>query len=257
VDLRSRVTLGLALLALGCGSGGGLDPDGSAGAGGTSGASGSPDAGAASGGAGAGGASGGAGAGGASGGAGASGALCTTGFEPCGGDVVGSWVIDHHCEPPGQVQSADSCMGETFDFTKVLSDESWAFHPDGALTLTLSAAGPASIVVPDACLARMTPPLACTNDGAGAGFVHHLSFPGGMPSTPSCQDASGICTCALSIVAAPMSSSATYTTAGATLTVSVGTSVLAFDYCVAATTLKLRARNADNSTGPVLLYDKQ
>lgn len=229
--LRSGVTLALALLALGCGGSSGSGQSGGAG---TSGAAGTSAAGT----------------------SGAAGAPCTTGYQPCGGDVVGTWAIDHSCEPPGQVQSANSCMGETFDFTKVLSQESWTFAADRSLTLTLAASGPATIVVPDRCLQAMTPPLTCADDSIGAADVQHTTFPGGKLTSPSCNDAAGVCTCTLSVVAAPASSSGTYATAGSTLTVSAGNSSLSFDYCATETTLKLRGHNADGSFSVVLLFDK-
>ena len=48
------------------------------------------------------------------------------------------------------------------------------------------------------------------------------TFPAGRPAPLHCQDANGTCTCALSIAAAPMNLSGTYTTTGATLDDLVG-----------------------------------
>jgi hypothetical protein len=231
------LALTLSLLGLGCGSGSGLGPDGGAGGLG-------PGAGGVSGGSG--------GASGASGTTGAAGAPCTTDFAPCGGAVLGTWVIDPRCEPSGQVQSANSCMGETLDFTRVLSQESWVFSADHSMTLTLSAAGPATIAIPDACLAARTPPVTCADSVVGT-----ISFPGGKAGAPSCHDAAGVCTCTLSVDAAPMSGNGTYETAGSTLTIALGTSSLVFDYCATATTLKARVHNSDGGAGVVLLFDKK
>jgi hypothetical protein len=244
---------GLGLLGPACG-GGSASPTGG-GAGGATGTAGAGASGTSA--AGVGGGAGGTSAAGTGGGAG--GAPCATDFQPCeGGEaLVGTWVIDPRCEPPGQVQSANSCQGETFDFTKVLSKETWVFRADLTMTLTLAASGPATIVVPDTCLQAMSPPLACTDAGAGASWVQRLTFPGGKASSPSCQDAGGTCTCALSIDPAPMNGNGTYTIAGATLTASLGDQNLVFDSCATATTLKLRAHNSNGSLGNALVFEKQ
>jgi hypothetical protein len=102
-----------------------------------------------------------------------------------------------------------------------------------------------------------SPPLSCADTSAGATYQNRVQFPGGTPAALHCQDTNGICTCSLSLTAAPMNLSGTYVTTATTLTVSPGQGTIVFDYCVAGSVLKLRVHNNDGSLGVTLLYDKQ
>ena len=235
-----RSTVMLAFVTLGC-----------AGGAGSAGGAGAPDSGAGAGG------TADTGASGATGSAGAGGASCSTQFTACGGSLVGSWSADEKCQTPGLIEFQGNCAGETGDLTKVLSQDGWMFAANDSFTYTLSASGPAVVVLPDECLQMESPPLSCTDASAGATYQHRIDFPGGTPGALHCQDANGTCTCALSIAAAPMNLSGTYTTTGATLTISPAQGTIVFDYCVAGTTLKLRVHNADGSLGVTLLFGKQ
>jgi hypothetical protein len=187
------------------------------------------------------------------GGAEAAPAACSE-FTPCGGDLVGTWASDHACTPT-TISQVDGCQGETFDATAVVSTTTWTFRAGGTMTIALSAAGPTTVQVTDACLTKRGAgkPVTCTDASAGALYASEILFQGGKASASTCQPgANGICNCTVTFVADPRSLEGTYSVAGTAVTANLGGDQVTSDYCVSGATLKMRTRPTTVNTPPML-----
>jgi hypothetical protein len=222
---RSTVTLGLALLALGCGGSGALGGDGGAGAGGS---------------------------GGSTGTGGSGDPMCTADFTPCGGNLVGRWRSDPVCKPMQPTMAVNGCQGEMFDLDGVTSTTTWMFNADLSFTITISAEGTATVHAPQACLVDQNGlQLDCNTDGSGAGamYASRIKIIGGKPGTVTCEAANAACSCTIPFVPAPVSVQGTYSTSGTTATLNLGLGAVTADYCVSGDTLKMRAHDMTTVPG--------
>jgi hypothetical protein len=183
---------------------------------------------------------------------GGDGGFCSA-FFACGGDVVGTWRVDPLCVPAMKVQSG-GCQDEEFDLTQIVSDATWTFRADLTMTLTLTAAGAATVRAPAACLVSGGAPVACAD--AGAMLSGRIAIVGSKATTATCQSAGTVCTCAIPFVAAPVQGTGTYSTAGTTLTFTLGASTLTADYCASPSVFKERTTDALGQVH-VGVYDKQ
>ncbi|HTA20285.1 MAG TPA: hypothetical protein VK989_13395, partial [Polyangia bacterium] len=209
-----------ALLALGCSD-----------------ASTTPDAGGSSGGSGSG--SDASGAAGASGtlGDGAAGAGFCADFQPCGGNLVGTWQADERCNSAQLEMAGVGCQGEVWDASGLTQTPLLAFRADGTMTFSSSVSGSVTMTTPNSCLVVAGTPLACTDASAGT-MYKQISYPGGKVDSTTCAPtADGLCKCTYVLVAAPISASGAYSVTGTQLKTFVSSEL--DDFCVTGSTLKL------------------
>jgi hypothetical protein len=228
-----------ALLALGCGDAStNRDAGGSSGEGG-----GGSDA------------SGAAGASGAMG-DGAAGAGFCADFQPCGGNLVGTWQADERCSSAQLEMAGVGCQGEVWDASGLTQTPLLVFRADGTMTFSSSVSGSVTMTTPNSCLVVAGTPLACTDASAGK-MYKQISYPGGKVDSTTCAPTTdGLCKCTYVLVAAPISASGTFTVTGTQLETFLGSE--ADDFCVAGTTLKLLDTNPSVTPAPkVQVYAKK
>jgi hypothetical protein len=164
-------------------------------------------------------------------------------IEPCGGSVVGTWVVAGSCLPvSGNADVAGFGLGCTAaPVTGALEVVgSWTANADGTFTDQTTTTGDSQIELPAECLNVSGTVTTCDRLG---GALQALGY-----ASATCEDAAsgGGCTClasaeqagGLAMVTVGAASSGTYTTANGVLTTSAGTNN-AYSYCVTGNTLVL------------------
>ncbi len=215
---------GLSVVLLGCGgattiSDGGQDVSGAGGAAGISDASGA------------------AGEGGAPDTDGAAGADFCADFQPCGGNLVGTWQADPRCNSAQLEMAGVGCPGEVWDASGVTQTPLIAFRADGTMTFSSSVSGSVTMTTPNSCLVVAGMPLACTDASAGT-MYKQISYAGGKVTSTTCAPtADGLCKCTYVLVAAPISASGAYSVTGTQLKTFVSSEL--DDFCVTGSTLEL------------------
>lgn len=176
-------------------------------------------------------------------------ASCTN-MAPCGGDVVGTWVVADSCVPvSGEANMSGFGLGCTAaPVTGALEvTGSWIANADGTFTDQTTTAGDSVIELPPACLNVSGTITTCDRlDGA----LQALGY-----ASVTCADAaSGGCTCMASVqqtggmafVVLGASSDGRYALANDAFTVT-GRAPREYAYCVAGTTLTMTPQSANNA----------
>jgi len=193
------------------------------------------------------------GAGGAAGGTGSAGtggggATCNANAA-CGGDIIGVWEFAATCNLDGP-RPEGFCSQQTV-VSQVSVTGTHTFRADGTATFDGTFSGTVNDVLPAACLVDPLP--TCT--ALDADLKQRVAAPGSAYKSAACTAASsGGCACVWS-VETTATSSATYTTAGSTLTLtntSSGTTGTS-SYCVQGSTLVI-SYPPSTPGGPPIIY---
>lgn len=201
------------------------------------------------------GSSGAAGAGGSASGAGGAGTLevepveasCEA-VQPCGGDVVGTWVVAGSCLPVSGMADMSGfglgCTGAPVTGALEVTG-TWTANGDGSFTDGTTTAGDSTIELPAACLNVSGTTTTCDRLG---GALQALGY-----ATVNCVNAAsgGGCTCSataaqtggLAMLVFGAASSGTYATASELVTTSTPTgSTTDYAYCVSGDTMVMTPR---------------
>jgi hypothetical protein len=167
-------------------------------------------------------------------------AACTA-VEPCGGQVVGNWVVAGSCLPvSGMANMSGFGLGCTqAPITGALQvTGTWAANADGTFTDGTTTKGDSKLELPASCLTVSGTTTTCDRLG---GALQALGY-----AEVTCTDAAsgGGCSCAasvdqaggLAIVSFGAAAKGTYTTADNMLTTAAGSSN-AYAYCVSGNQL--------------------
>jgi hypothetical protein len=173
--------------------------------------------------------------------------------EPCGGEVVGTWVVAGSCLPvSGMANMSGFGLGCTqAPITGALEvTGTWAANADGTFRDETNTTGDSQLELPPSCLTVSGTTTTCDRLG---GALQALGY-----ASVTCTDAasSGGCTCAatvdqaggLAMLGFGPASSGTYTTANDVLTASGGTSANAYAYCVSGNQMVMTPQ-ATGTTG--------
>jgi hypothetical protein len=98
-------------------------------------------------------------------------------FESCGGNLVGSWVLDEDCGDD-RLQPPESCPGAVIELD-VSRTASMTFRSDGTFEESASVSGSGSVTYPSSCLTELEletcddieppdGPIDCTGDVSSA-----------------------------------------------------------------------------------------
>jgi hypothetical protein len=174
--------------------------------------------------------------------------------EPCGGEVVGTWVVAGSCLPvSGMANMSGFGLGCTeAPITGALEvTGTWAANADGTFTDGTTTTGDSQIELPPTCLTVSGTTTTCDRLG---GALQSLGY-----ASVTCVDAAsgGGCTCAatvdqaggLAVLAFGAPSSGTYTTANDVLTATGSSAnVNAYAYCVSGNQMVMTPQ-ATGTTG--------
>ena len=165
-------------------------------------------------------------------------ATCGT-FAACGGDPTGSWKLGKVCGTFSQAIDKDpACADSTlsFDFSGV----AMTLEAKADMSYPIKATGDASGTV------SITEPCAGVL-AAGMAFDQFCSLAGSqMPGSPTCSIQGTTCDCPLTLSAADLGESGTYTVSGTQLVTTVtGGSATSRDFCVSDCELQLREVGMD------------
>lgn len=161
--------------------------------------------------------------------------------QPCGGDVVGTWIAAGSCLPvSGVADMAGFGLGCTAaPVTGALEvTGTWTAKDDGTFTDETITSGDSQLELPPECLSISGTVTSCDRLGPALQVLGYASV--------ECTDAaSGGCTCSatidqaggLAMVALAPPSSGTYTSANNVVTTSSTESDNAYAYCVSGNTL--------------------
>lgn len=173
--------------------------------------------------------------------------------EPCGGDVVGTWVVAGSCLPvSGMANMSGFGLGCTeAPVTGALEvTGTWTANSDGTFTDETTTTGDSQIELPFSCLNVSGTTTTCDRLG---GALQALGY-----ASVECVDAAsgGGCSCGasvnqtggLAVLAFGAASSGTYTAASNVLTTSAGPNSNVYAYCVAENQLVVTPQ-ATGTTG--------
>src|SRR5262245_1254658 len=163
--------------------------------------------------------------------------------EPCGGDVVGTWVPHVSCVSRASLQSRymSQLGGEcpsgsavsVFDATSDWATVSSTFNADGSYSGTRSFSATVQILVPTACLVTRS----CADLDAN---LRGMIDPATGIVAGSCRSADTACACSVSQQQPTVAESGTYTTSGTVLTTTpAGGTATETPYCVRGSELHL------------------
>ena len=238
----SALALGLgtiliaSFLAPGCGGGNGgskdsgLSTGGIHGTGGTVGADGSPSVGGSSG-----------------ADAGLSTLPACTGFNACGGSIVGTWKL------PGKVlcgsagagtQPPSSCTAQN-NLADLSQGGTLSFSDSGTWVSSMTFNGTETVTYPASCLS------------GGATCADRVASNPDAGMVGSCvENASGVCVCSYTMDNMSLSGQGTYTTSSGRLSV-IGSDPSSMDYCVQGNTLTMFAVNSSTGDQATQVYERQ
>ena len=181
--------------------------------------------------------------------------------EPCGGSVVGTWVVAGSCLPvSGSANIAGFGLGCTeAPVTGALEVAgTWTANADGTFTDQTTTTGDSQIELPPECLNVSGTVTTCDRLG---GALQALGY-----ASVTCADAAsgGGCTClasaeqtgGLAVVSLDAASRGTYATANDRVTTSFGATSNAYAYCVSGDTLVLTPQGNGTTgalTGTIVL----
>ena len=175
-------------------------------------------------------------------------------FDPCGGDVVGTWTPDPACAAPARASGGSNC--ETWDVSGVVPQVAWTFRADHMMSLHLSTSGTATVTASDPCLVSNGAPIACAD--AGPMFASRISFAGGKASSGGCAASAAGCRCTIAFTATPIDGPGMYAISGMTMMAMLGDDKpLTFDYCVSGSKLEMRRHDTSVANGDVSRYVRQ
>jgi hypothetical protein len=180
--------------------------------------------------------------------------------EPCGGDVVGTWVAAGSCLPvSGNADISGFGLGCTAAPIRGTFEVAgtWSAHTDGTFTDETTTSGDSQIDLPPECLNVSGTITTCDRLG---GALQALGY-----ASVTCADAAsgGGCTClasadqagGLAMLSVGAASNGTYTVANNVVTTSAGSNN-EYAYCVSGNTLVMTPRSAGATgtlTGTIVL----
>ena len=181
--------------------------------------------------------------------------------EPCGGDVVGTWVVAGSCLPvSGNADISGFGLGCTSAPVRGTLEVTgtWSARADGTFTDDTTTTGDSQIELPAECLNVSGTITTCDRLG---GALQALGY-----ASVTCADAAsgGGCTCAatadqaggLAMLTVGAASSGTYTSANDTVTTSAGSNNNTYAYCVSGSTLVMTPQTTGTTgalTGTIVL----
>ena len=159
-----------------------------------------------------------------------SGASCSS-VTACGGDIVGTWQIDHVCLPPPAVSAPSSCPTATISVSGLDGSGTFVFGADGSLQNTLSVTFTETVTFPPSCISEAQCASAMTQLGMTTGVT-----------SATCSYAAGSgCSCVAKLKVDD-SSSGSYKVSGSNVTFSSpGSADSPGSYCVVGTKLNVQS----------------
>ena len=174
--------------------------------------------------------------------------------QPCGGSVVGEWMISSSCIDPTALNTAIagalSGVCPTATATAALNVTGNAtFTAAGTYSLTSSEAGTATVAVPPACLMQGGLTLTCAQVGPAI-MLYLLTSPNALIQGVTCAPASSGCSCMVAITPMMTAETGTYSTVGTTLAETPSTgSPSTTEYCASGGDLHLISVDTSMPTG--------
>jgi len=245
VKMISALALGLGTiliassLAPGCGDGNGgsssgtggwIGSGGMTGAGGTAGADGGPSVGGSSG-----------------ADAGLSTLPACTGFNACGGSIVGTWKLPGKvlCGSQGPGAPPSSSCTALNNLAELLQSGTLAFSDSGTWVSSMTFNGTETLTYPASCLSGGATCASRAANSPDAGMVGACI-----------ENTSGQCVCTYTLDNMTMGGQGTYTTSGGKLSV-VGSDPSSMDYCVQGNALSMYAVNSTTGDQATQVYERQ
>ena len=144
--------------------------------------------------------------------------------DPCGGNVVGTWMMSTFCSYlPNPF--ASSCPSSTYDAT-ASGGVTWDLKADGSVAVTGSFQLAMALHLPTSCLG--------SSDCASLKSALDAAY----PSAWTCSASSSACDCQV-VDPVDASNAGTYATAGSTLAITSTDGTVAYAYCVRGGTLEM------------------
>jgi len=177
-------------------------------------------------------------------------------IQPCGGDVVGSWMFVEECESGASVAAMEAnfasmaaaswCVGQTLVGIELLASGSLVFDAAGTYALDLTFDGTLDINLPADCLAG----LSCDETTAGLqSQIDAGTYQMPNVSHISCSGSSS-CLCRAT-VGSSRSETGTYATAGSVVAFTADSGAInGKSYCVAGNALHILTTTT-GSTGQI------
>jgi hypothetical protein len=169
-----------------------------------------------------------------------------TGFNACGGSIVGTWKLPAKvlCGSIGSGTPPPSSCSANNNLADLLQSGALTFSDGGTWVSSMTFKGTETLTYPASCL---TGGATCADRAANnpdAGMVG------------SCvENTSGVCVCTYTLDNMSIGGQGTYTTSGGTLSV-VGSDPSSMDYCVQGNTLSMYAVNSSTGDSATQVYER-
>jgi len=170
-----------------------------------------------------------------------------TGFNACGGSIVGTWKLPGKvlCGSAGSgTQLPSSCTARN-NLAELLQSGTLAFSDSGTWVSSMTFDGTETLTYPASCLSGGATCASRGSNSADAGMVGSCA-----------ENTSGACVCTYTLDNMTMVGQGTYTTSGGRLSV-VGSDPSSMDYCVQGNTLTMYAINSTTGDQATQVYERQ
>lgn len=169
-----------------------------------------------------------------------------TGFNACGGSIVGTWKLPGKvlCGSIGSGTPPPSSCSANNNLADLLQSGTLTFSDGGTWVSSMTFKGTETLTYPASCL-----------DGGATCADRGANLPDAGMAGSCIEDTSGACVCTYTL---DMSAGGqgTYSTSGGRLSV-VGSDPSAMDYCVQGTTLSMYAVNSSTGDSATQVYERQ
>ena len=166
-------------------------------------------------------------------------------ITPCGGDLVGTWMIQDVCLSATALDTGSAaCSGATFNLTPFSATGSISFKADNTMVSSAVISFHETVNYPPSCYTEAQ----CT------AFVDLLSTQASVSNAHCSYDAGTGCSCSLDSTQ-PSMSSGTYQIQGSNVTImTTGSDKVGVDeFCVSGDTLRLFQRNSNGLAASMIL----
>jgi hypothetical protein len=170
-----------------------------------------------------------------------------TGFNACGGSIVGTWKLPAKvlCGSAGSATAVPSSCSPNNNLADLLQSGTLTFTDSGTWISSMIFKGTETLTYPASCL------------GGGATCADRAANLPDAGMVGSCvENTSGLCVCTYDLDNTPISGQGTYTTSGGRLSV-VGSDPSSMDYCVQGNTLSMYAVNSSTGDSATQVYQRQ
>jgi hypothetical protein len=148
---------------------------------------------------------------------------------PCGGNVVGDWVIGGSCYDPTTL-AVSGCPGYRVRSSGIKIRGSFSYGADQLYTRTLRYSGTQDIEIPVTCLSAGAQPTTC--EQLDAQLQTAIATSNSPIGSAGCASSAGMCHCNVGYRDEPLVESGNYTVFTTTIYHSGSTSGVGGSYCV-------------------------